>query len=118
MPKPEVQALMRIYAAFSRWDIDELAADVTHDFEMTQPATVPWGGTFHGPDGVKAFADHFREHVDGQWSDPDEFLDAGDAIVVCGRMRGRAVASGKDFEVPFAHVWTLSDGMPMDRCQT
>ena len=116
MPEPEVMALMRIYDAFSRWDIDELARDVTHDFEMVQPGTIPWGGTFHGPDGVKAFADQFRQHVDGQWSDPDDFLDAGDAIVVCGRMRGRAIATDRRFEVPFVHVWHLSMGMP-SRCR-
>jgi ketosteroid isomerase-like protein len=52
------------------------------------------------------------EHVDGSWFDPDDFLDAGDRIVVLGRARGRAMATGEEFEVPFAHVWTLSDGVP------
>ena len=112
MPEREVMALRRLYDAFSRWDVEELAAGMTHDFEMVQPETLPWGGAFHGHDGVQAFADNFREHVDGQWADPDDFLDAGDAIVVCGRMRGRATATGRDFEVPFVHVWGLSTGMP------
>jgi ketosteroid isomerase-like protein len=112
MPESEVMALRRIYDAFSRWDVDELAEAVTHDFEMVQPETLPWGGSFHGHEGVKAFADRFREQVDGQWADPDDFLDAGDSIVVCGRMRGRATATGRDFEVPFVHVWTMSMGMP------
>lgn len=105
-------SLRRIYDAFSRWDIDVMAESVTHDFEMVQPETLPWGGTFHGHEGVEAFADRFREHVDGQWADPDDFLDAGDAIVVCGRMRGRARATGSAFEVPFVHVWAIATGMP------
>ena len=112
MPEHEIAALRRIYGAFARWDVDELAEAVTHDFEMVQPETLPWGGVFHGHDGFRAFADRFREHVDGPWADPDEFLDAGDAIVVCGRMRGKARKTGTAFEVPFVHVWSLSMGMP------
>jgi uncharacterized protein len=112
----EIHALRRIYDAFSRWDIDEFARDVTHDFELVLPETLPWGGTFHGAEGVRAFADVFREHVDGQWADPDEYIDAGDSIVVLGRSRGRGIASGLEYEVNFAHAWRLSDGMPA-RCR-
>jgi uncharacterized protein len=117
MPESEIRALQRVYEAFSRWDVDELARDVAHDFELNMPRTLPWGGTFHGADGVEAFATLFRDHVDGQWADPDEYMDAGDAIVVLGRLRGRAIATGAEFEVHFAHAWTLSDGVPA-RCRS
>jgi ketosteroid isomerase-like protein len=113
MPESEIQALQRIYDAFSRWDIDELAKGVTHDFELIMPETVPWGGTFHGGDGVRAFATVFRDHVEGQWADPDDYVDGGDTVVVLGRLRGRAIATGREYEVHFAHAWTLSDGMPV-----
>ena len=117
MPEFEIQALRRIYDAFSRWDIDELASDVTHDFELIIPQTVPFGGTFHGLDGVKAFANVFRDHVEGQWADPDEYIDAGDAIVVLGRLRGRGIDTGLEYEVHFAHAWSLSHGVP-SRCRS
>jgi uncharacterized protein len=117
MPEDEIQAVRRIYDALSQWNVDELAKDVTHDFELILPETVPWGGTLHGTDGVKAFATVFRDHVEGQWADPDDFVDGGDLIVVLGRLRGRARATGEEFEEHFAHVWTLSDGMP-SRCRS
>jgi uncharacterized protein len=44
-------------------------------------------------------------------ADPDDFLDAGDRMVVLGRMRGRAKASGREYEVEFVHVWTMTDGV-------
>ena len=34
------------------------------------------------------------------------------ASVVLGRLRGRSRASGEEFEVPFVHVWGLTDGVP------
>src|SRR6185436_13388329 len=117
MPEPEIQALRRIYDALLRWDVDEFARDVTHDFELILPETVPWGGTRHGRDGVEAYAALFRDHVEGQWADPDDFLEAGELIVVLGRLRGRARATGEEYEVAFAHVWTLSDGVP-SRCHS
>ena len=113
----EIQAVRRIYDALSQWNVDELAKDVTHDFELILPETVPWGGTRHGRDGVQTFATVFRDHVEGQWADPDDFIDAGEVIVVLGRLRGRARATGEEFEEHFAHVWTLSDGMP-SRCRS
>jgi len=117
MPEPEIQALRRIYDALLRWDVEEFARDVTHDFELILPETVPWGGTRHGRDGVEAYAALFRDHVEGQWADPDDFLEAGELIVVLGRLRGRARATGEEYEVDFAHVWTLSDGVP-SRCHS
>jgi uncharacterized protein len=117
MPEFEIQAVRRIYHAISEWNVDELTKDVTHDFEMILPETVPWGGTHHGPDGVEAFATIYRDHVEGQWADPDDFIDGGDVIVVLGRLLGRARATGQKYEVHFAHVWTLSDGMP-SRCRS
>jgi ketosteroid isomerase-like protein len=48
MPELEIQALRRIYDALSRWDVEGFENDVTHDFELILPETVPWGGTRHG----------------------------------------------------------------------
>jgi ketosteroid isomerase-like protein len=96
----DIQAVRRIYTALTRWDVDDLVADMTHDVEWTLPDPLPWGGTHHGPDGVRTFARIFRDHVE-----------AGDRIIALGRLRGRARESGHDFEVEFAHVWALTDGV-------
>lgn len=111
MRDEDIEAVRRIYAALTRWEVEDLVADVAHDIEWTLPAALPWGGTHHGPDGVRSFARIFRDHVEGPWADPDDFLDAGDRVVVLGRLRGQARESGQEFEVDFAHVWTLTDGI-------
>jgi ketosteroid isomerase-like protein len=117
MSHDDVMALRRIYEALSMWDVDELLRDLAHDIEWSLPESVPWGGTRHGHDGVRAFATIFQDHVEGPWADPDDFLDAGDRVVVLGRLQGRARATGEAFEAHFAHVWTLSDGIA-SRCQS
>jgi uncharacterized protein len=111
MPEHDIRAVQRIYAAINRGDVEELAADVAHDIEWSLPDYVPWGGTSHGPDGIRAFAEVFQTHVDGNWADPDDFLAIDNRIVVLGRLRGKGRATGQEFEVGFAHVWTLTDGV-------
>jgi ketosteroid isomerase-like protein len=107
----DVESLRRIYNAFSRWDLEELVSDLAHDIEWRLPDTLPWGGTRHGHDGVLAFVSVSNDHVEGRWADPDDFLDAGDRLIVQGRMRGRAKASGRGYEVDFVHIWTMTDGV-------
>ena len=111
MSEHDVESLQRIYRALSLWDVEELVSDLAHDIELSLPDTLPWGGTHHGHEGVRAFVSVSNNHVEGRWADPDDFLDAGDRMVVLGRMRGRAKASGREYEVEFVHVWTMTDGV-------
>ena len=50
----------------------------------------------------------------GNWDDfqavPDEFLNAGERVVVLGHFQGRGKASGKTLDALYAHGWTLRNG--------
>jgi uncharacterized protein len=95
----------------SRGNMEELLSSVAHNIEWVVPETLPWGGARHGADGIRAVVEILQQHADASW-DTDEFLDVDDRVVVLGRMRGRAIATGQGFEVPFAHVWGMSQGVP------
>jgi ketosteroid isomerase-like protein len=111
MSEHEVRSLQQIYGAMSRGSSDELLSAIAHNIEWATPETLPWGGTRHGREGVESVIEILRDHADAAW-DVDDFLDADGRVVVLGRMRGRSIASGLEFEVPFAHVWGMSDGVP------
>lgn len=106
-----MRSLRRIYGAMSRGSTEELLSAVAHNIEWSLPETLPWGGTHHGRDGVQTLVEIVQDHVDASWT-ADHFLDAADRIVVLGRTLGRAIASGQEYEVPFAHVWGMTDGVP------
>jgi ketosteroid isomerase-like protein len=40
----------------------------------------------------------------------ERFVEAGDQIVQIGRTRGQARATGRTFDVPEVHVWTMRHG--------
>ena len=101
----------RSYAAFAEHDLDRVLADMHPEIEWQQAQGLPHGGTYRGLPEVRAniFDPLDRDWWDGFTADPDEFLDAGDQVVVLGRYRGRAKQTGKQLDVPFVHIWTVRD---------
>jgi uncharacterized protein len=100
------------YEAFARDDIDGVLADLDSQIEWQQAQGLPHGGTYRGIDEVRH---NIFDPLDRDWwneftAHPEEFLDAGDQIVVLGRYQGIAKQSGLPLDVPFVHVWTVREG--------
>ena len=93
------------------WYVTLDPAVLHEDAELRMAPTFPNKGIYRGPKGM--FEEWWPKHaaIFSAWQAvPDEILDAGDAITVLGRYVGRAAASGRSFEVPFAHIWRMRDG--------
>ncbi|HVV59266.1 MAG TPA: nuclear transport factor 2 family protein [Gaiellaceae bacterium] len=106
-----VEIVQRSYDAFGRGDMEGVVADMHPDIEWHQAQGLPHGGLYRGLEEVRR---NIFDPLEGSWwdtfsADPDEFLDAGDQVVVIGRYRGVAKGTGKQLDVPFVHVWTLVD---------
>jgi ketosteroid isomerase-like protein len=104
-----VDIVKRSYEAFARDDLDGVMGDMHPEIVWHQAQGLPHGGTYRGVDEVKR---NIFDPLDEEWwneftADPDEFLDAGRNVVVIGRYRGTAKATGKQLDVPFVHIWTL-----------
>jgi uncharacterized protein len=67
-------------------------------------------GTFHGPEGFKGFIEGQLAIIEDLRSDPEEFIDAGDCVVVPFRFSGRARNTGIPLEYHYVHLWTLRGG--------
>ncbi len=107
-----VAIVRRSYVAFAADDMDGVVGDMHPDIVWHQAQGLPHGGVYHGLAEVRR---NVFDPLDRDWwseftAEPDEFLDAGDEIMVLGRYRGVAKETGKKLDVPFVHVWTLRDG--------
>jgi uncharacterized protein len=80
------------------------------EIEWHVPDTLPGGGDLHGHWEVLAFLDTTSKLWEDAYPEPEEFLPAGDTLVVLGTWRARARATGVLVEVPFAHVHQFRDG--------
>jgi ketosteroid isomerase-like protein len=80
------------------------------DVEWWMPETVPHGGSHHGEAGVVDLLEGMGELFEDAYPDPEEFIPAGDRLVVLGTWRARARATGNQVEAPFAHLLFFRDG--------
>jgi ketosteroid isomerase-like protein len=108
-----VEIIRASYAAFETGDRDAALAMCSPDIEWHQAQGLPHGGVYQGLSEVRR---NVFDPLDASWwsefaAPPEEFLDAGDQVVVLGRYRGVAKGTGRLLDVPFVHVWTLSDGV-------
>ena len=85
------------------------------DPEVVLTARIPEGAiTSHGPDGIARFMREFLGQWERYWVDPQEFVDAGDQILVIGRQYGTGATSGLKIEAPWYAVFTFRDRRVVD----
>lgn len=111
MSAQNVQLARSAYEAFARDDLDAVLAVMDSAIEWHEAGGLPNGGVYRGLDAVRSAV---FDPLDGSWdgfrADPEEFLDAGDDLVVLGRYTGRSLGSGRELDVPFAHVSRFRGG--------
>jgi ketosteroid isomerase-like protein len=96
--------------AFLAADIEGAAATTADDAEIVIPETLPWGGTYHGPDGLKEMIMKLLGTVAEARPQPNAFLEAEDNQVVTpvtGWLRSK---SGKELTESALWLYTIRDG--------
>jgi len=74
------------------------------------PANNPLAGRYEGQEGVERFFSTIGNFVEIEHFSADEFIDAGNIVVVLGRERSKVKATGKVFDVPWVQIWRTCDG--------
>jgi ketosteroid isomerase-like protein len=97
------------YDAFARGDIETVLSLFDPAIQWYSPDTIPFGGSYEGQAGVGEFFSKIPENYAELNVEPAVFIDRADTVVAIGRHRGRS-AAGIGFTIPFAHVWTFSNG--------
>lgn len=96
------------YEAFGRGDLEAVKELLAEDSVWVTSDELPLGGETHGREEIiESFA-----QIPNYWSsfsvEPEEFIDAGDYVVVRGTQRlGNEQGSA---EAPFAHLMKFEDG--------
>jgi uncharacterized protein len=71
------------WEAFAKGDMDAAVETTSDSAEIIVPETLPWGGTYHGPDGFKEMIGKLVSNFDEMNPQPQEFLEAdGDHVIV------------------------------------
>jgi ketosteroid isomerase-like protein len=103
-----VALVRRMYDAFATRDLDAIVAIVDPAIQVTQTSLLPWGGEYHGLEGLAAFFGKLTETITSAVT-PRAIYSAGDRVVQAGRTAGTVNASGASFDVDEVHILTVRD---------
>jgi ketosteroid isomerase-like protein len=109
MPTTPLEVVRAAYAAMTARDVAGVLALCDPDVVLTQDPALPWGGRYVGTDGIAEFAIKLVGAIDSAVT-PIAMFQTGNDVVQYGRTAGTAHASGKTFDIPECHVWTVVDG--------
>ena len=98
-----------LWEAFSRQDMEAATADFDESAEIRIPDTLPWGGTYRGPEGFKEMIGKFTSNLEDFRPTPEAFLEDGDYVAVPLDVQGRTT-TGNDFTGRALWLYKLKDG--------
>ena len=108
MSQENVEIIRSIYDDWLRggWATDKFDPEIA----MVESATIPGATSAHGIDAVRRYMRSFPKYWEQIRFEPQEYIDAGDQVIVVARLVGRGKSSGVDVEREWSYVWTLRGG--------
>lgn len=108
-----VALVQGIYAAFKAGDVAGVVDRMSREIVWNEAENFPYAdrNPYLGPEAILTgvFA-RLGTEWEGFAALPDEFLDAGDTVVVLGRYHGTYLATGRALDAQLVHVWRVEDG--------
>ena len=104
--------IQKAYDAFGRGDIQTILDSVTEDVEwgLEGPDAIAFAGKKKGPAEVLTFFQALAGTLQDMKLSIEFFVAQNDRVASMGRFSGTVVATGKSFDVPLAHFFTIRDG--------
>lgn len=106
-----IEVIQELYRAFREKDYDAFLSISTEDIEWVQNEGFPGGATHKGASEI--IEGVFKAN-NNNWENfiyyIEEFLDAGNSVIVIERYAGRNRISDKPMSAAAAHVYDLRDG--------
>ena len=107
------------YEALERGDAAPLLDLLSEDFEWTEPSLpgYPLAGVHSGPSGMaNGVLSPLASLLDGLTFSLDGVVVGDGCEVVTGVMRGTPAGAADEWELPFAHVYSVSGGVAVRGC--
>jgi ketosteroid isomerase-like protein len=110
MSQENVEIIRRSLEAFQQGGLDASLRFYDPEVTWEEAQDEPEAETYRGHDGIRALAQKWMVPFDDLRIEPEEFIDAGEAVVMPYRFRGRERSSGTDVTAPETWVFWLRNG--------
>jgi uncharacterized protein len=96
---------------FAKGDLDGAVSTTDENAKITLPDTLPWGGTYTGPEGFKEMIQKFLSNFESVEPNPTDFLEAddGETVVVVVEGVGKT-KSGNELSGRSVWLYKVRDG--------
>jgi ketosteroid isomerase-like protein len=109
MSEESVEIAKQAFARFNRQDDDAMldlyAVDAVYHSRPDEPDT----GIYEGREAIRENFRAWRAMFEDLTAESDEYLDAGNSVVIVGRLSGRG-RSGVQVREPYSWVISIRDG--------
>jgi ketosteroid isomerase-like protein len=110
MAQDNVDVIESAYAAFGKGDLEAVLGYFSDSAEIVAPESLPWGGEYEGPEGMRTFLAKLLEHFTDFKSTPTKVLGADDNhVIVVARNSGKT-KTGNRIENEVVWIYQLRDG--------
>jgi uncharacterized protein len=114
MSQENVEIVRRGYELYAAGDLEGVTALFSADAELADAGGLGVAGTAagtrHGPEGFLRANEEVLEAFEDYRVETEDFIDAGEAVVVPVRISGQGRASRAKQEARLAHLWVLRNG--------
>ena len=113
MSQENTDLIRAIYDAFAAGDMAGVLGRMSPDIVWNEAENFPYadGNPYVGAEAILGgvFA-RIASEWDGFHVEPEQFLDAGDTVIMTGRYAGSWRGTGQAMNPQVAHIWTCADG--------
>jgi ketosteroid isomerase-like protein len=110
MSEENIAIVRRVLEAFARQDVDAQLAMFDPDVELHEWPEGPDPGTYRGHAGALRAYQSWYEAWEWVRSEPTEFVDFDDRVLVIGRTRAKGRGSALEVVLDAFDIYTLGDG--------
>ncbi|MFL5331869.1 MAG: nuclear transport factor 2 family protein [Geminicoccaceae bacterium] len=96
--------------AFAEGDLDAAVATTSEQAKIVIPESLPWGGTYTGPDGFKEMIGKFLSNFDSVSPAPQEFIEADGGRVIVTVSGVGTTKSGNELSGESIWLYRVDDG--------
>ena len=111
MSQENVEIVKAVFEALNDGDRERAIGLAHPEIVLDATRSVFNPKTYVGRDGLRQWLADTDDVWDGMHTEQNEFIDAGDRVVVIGRLVGKGKGSGVEVGQPNATVLTIRDGL-------
>src|SRR2546423_917454 len=111
MSQANVEIARKVFAALNRGDREEALGLAHPNVVLDATRSVFNPKTYYGKDGIRQWLTDTNETWEGMHTEQNEFVDAGDRVVVIGRLVGKGKGSGVEVGSPNGTILLIRDGL-------